>query len=219
MALGFAARPTAADDAVRARPPAPGALFDRSPKRRPLAKCPDATSLPCPRRDGAAPAAVATVLTRAYLRRLPVVDVDVGALAGAVAGTGRDDAGLIASGATGLDAHWTVDGAPVDAPYTGGLGVAVPVAFIDDVTIGTAGLGADSGVGVGAHVDLRLRTAGAAAAAESRVWLGVGRAAAWQPRAPGQFAPFRGRFVGPRTVAAEAVVSGPLPALAGGRPS
>ncbi|MBK9032032.1 MAG: hypothetical protein IPL61_12025 [Myxococcales bacterium] len=91
------------------------------PQRRPLARCPDAQLLPCPRRDAAAPAALTTVLTRAFLRRLPSLDADVGAVAGAVIGTGRDDAGLSASGATGVDSHWTVDGAPIDAPYTGGL--------------------------------------------------------------------------------------------------
>lgn len=197
-----------------ARPADADALFGRT--RKAPARCGDAHLLPCPRRDGAAPAALIATLERRYLQRLPVGDADVGAVAGYAAGVGRDDVGLVIGGATGLDTRWTVDGAPIDAPFTGGLGLAVPLAFVERVQVGTGGLGVDSAVGVGGLVDVTLRRAGDRTEADAHVWIGGGAAASWAERGRNAYVPVRGRLVGARTLSGDAVWSRPLPEVAGG---
>lgn len=184
-------------------------LFGRKPKHR-APGCGEATALPCPRRDDAAPAAVETTLGQAYLRRLPLGDGDLASAAALTLGAGRDDVGVFFGGATGLDTRWTVDGAPIDAAYTGGLGLNLPLAFLERVTIGTAGFGAASPASVGGVVDATLVRADGATRGEVTAWLGAGRVAAWLPRTRDQYVPFRARVVGARDATATGVIRGPI---------
>jgi hypothetical protein len=212
VALGALAGGAAADDGppppARPRPTA-DELFGRKPKKR-APGCAEATALPCPRRDDDAPAAVATTLGRAYLRRLPLGDGDLASAAALTLGAGRDEVGVFFGGATGLDTRWTVDGAPIDAAYTGGLALNLPLAFLDRVTIGQAGFGAGSLAGVGGVVDATLVGAAAATTGEVTAWLGAGRVAAWLPRGRDQYVPFRARAVGARDATVTGVVRGPI---------
>ncbi|MEZ4402907.1 MAG: hypothetical protein R3B06_22995 [Kofleriaceae bacterium] len=206
--------PSAPTSTSAAAAPSPRAQFGLPTPARAPATCADAALVPCPRRDGDAPAAVAPVITRAYLRRLPLADADLGAAAGLVAGAGRDDAGTFFGGATGVDTRYAVDGAPIDAPFTGGLGLTVPIDFLASLRIGVAGLGVASGVGVGGQVDGELRAGGATHQAEARAWLGAGATPAWLGRGRGAYVPFRGRYAAYRAAAAVAVVDGPGPHVA-----
>lgn len=213
VALGALAGGAAADDGPAPAPARPrpntDELFGRKPKKR-APGCAEATALPCPRRDDDAPAAVATTLGRAYLQRLPLGDGDLASAAALTLGAGRDEVGVFFAGATGLDTRWTVDGAPIDAAYTGGLALNLPLAFLDRVTIGQAGFGAGSLAGVGGVVDATLVGAATATTGEVTAWLGAGRVAAWLPRGRDQYVPFRARAVGAREATVTGVVRGPI---------
>lgn len=211
----------AADDPAAAPPPAQAKAdprdlfgFDRKP-RKPPPGCAEATKLACPRRDGAAPAAVETYLTRAYLRRLPLADADVGAAAALALGATRDGAGLAWSGASSLDNRWFLDGAPVDAPRFGDLTTEIPIGFLAGLRIRTAGFSARDGAALGATIDAELREGGDHHGGEARVWLGAGRSPSAAERARDLYQPFTARYADLRTLSALAVVDGPLPSIAG----
>jgi len=174
------------------------------------ATCRDARTLRCPRRDGAAPATVETFLSRAWLRRLPTVDADVGTVAGYGLGATRDNAGLAWNGASSLDNRWLLDGAPIDAPRYGDLGAAVPLDFLDGVRVRTAGFGARDRAALGAVIDAELREGGPTHDGEVRAWLGAGRAPTEVPRAGSEYELVVARYADLRTASAVGVVDGPI---------
>lgn len=201
-----------------AKPTRPEDLFglDRGP-RKPPPGCAEATALSCPRRDGDAPAAVETHVTRAYLRRLPTPYADLGGVAGVALGATRDDAGLAWGGASSLDNRWLLDGAPIDSARYGELGTSVPIAFLSGVRIRTAGFGARDRAALGATIDASLREGGDHHAAEGWAWLGAGGTPSTAPRPRGEYQPFAARYADYRAVSASAVADGPLATVAGAR--
>jgi hypothetical protein len=200
----------------RGKPKAATSPFDRGKPKAGPPSCATAAALPCPRRDLDAPAMVVHTSTRGHLERLPHADADLAAVAGAAAGLGRDDGGLTGAGATGLDTTWSVEGAPIDDPRTGGLGLTVPVGFLEQVAITTAGAGAARDLGVGPAVDATLRTGGARHAARARLWLGAGLDPTVRARAPGEYTLARGRYASYRAAVLEVTADGPVATVAGG---
>ncbi len=181
------------------------------------ATCATARALPCPFPTDAAPAAVITRLTRARLDRVPLADADLDTAAGLATGCGRDDSGVFYGGATGLENRWTLDGAPVDSPRTGALDSRVPLAFVDHLTIATAGLSARDRASTGAVIDAALIRGGTTHRARASLWLGATAPARIPAIAPGELRLFEARFAAPRALSAAATIDGPLPSVAGAR--
>lgn len=195
----------------------PRDVFGLGRHDRDLATCATARALPCPWAPDDAPAAVVTRLSRARLDRVPLADADLDGAAGLAIGAGRDDSGVFYGGATGLENRWTLDGAPIDSPRTGALDSRVPLAFVDHVTITTAGMSARDRVATGALVDAALREGGASHQARAQLWLGAAAPARAIAVAPGELRLFEARFDDPRTVSAAATIDGPLPSVLGAR--
>ena len=204
-------------DPDAAKPGDPRDAFGLGRKDREPPTCATAKAVPCPFAADDAPAAVTTRLTRARLARIPLADSDVDTAAGLAVGAGRDDSGVFYGGATGLENRWTLDGAPIDSPRTGALDSRVPLAFVDHVTITTAGLSARDRASTGAVIDAALLTGGTAHRAHATAWLGVSAPARTLPIAPGELRLFEARLDDPRQLSAAATVDGPLPTLAGAR--
>ena len=147
--------------------------------------CATALALACPwAPDAGSPAAVRTRLTRARLARIPLADADLDGAAGLAPGAGRDDSGVFYGGATGLENRWSLDGAPIDSPRTGALDSRVPLAFVEHVTITTAGLSARDRASTGAVIDAALGEGGATHQAHAQVWLGAAAPARVLPSRP-----------------------------------
>ena len=198
----------AADDAR------PRDLFGFDEPRDAPATCADAESLPCPidpqRRHDTAPAAWVTRLARAQLARLPLTTADLDSAAGLAVGAGRDDGGVYYGGATSVDNRYLVDGVAIDSPRLGNLGVRVPLAFLDEVVITTAGFSVRDRAATGAVIDARLREGGDDHVAGAGVWLGVGAPPRLTETVAGEYRAFRGRLADTRTLDAELVADGPL---------
>jgi hypothetical protein len=234
LALAVAApRAAVADEPAPAGDPRDVFGLGRKDRERELATCAAPRALPCPwasgdagedadRGDGGddpvrAPAAVVTRLSRARLDRIPLADADVDGAAALAVGGARDDVGAFYGGATGLENRWTLDGAPIDSPRTGALDSRVPLAFVDHVTVTTAGMSARTRAGTGAVIDAALVAGGASHRARAQAWLGGALPGRTPPVVPGELRLFDSRFEAPRAASAAAIVDGPLPALAGAR--
>ncbi len=181
------------------------------------ATCATARDLPCPFAAELPPAVTRTVLARARIDRLPVADGDLDTVAALAVGGGRDDSGAVYGGATGLENRWTVDGAPIDSPRTGGLDVRVPLAFVEQVTITTGGFSARDPASTGAVIEATLVEGGDRHRARATVWAGGAAAARELPIARGELRLFEATWGELRELSAAAVVDGPLPRLAGAR--
>ncbi len=202
-----------ADDAA---PPATD-LFGLDEPAVMAATCADARSLPCPVDDQRAPAAWMTRLSAERLARLPLATADLDSGAGLAVGAGRDDAGVHYAGATSVDNRWLLDGAAVDSPRLGTLGVRVPLAFLDELVITTGGFSVRDRAATGAVIDARLREGGDAHVRRGGVWLGVGAPPRLTEVARGEYRSFQGRLADQRTFDTELVVSGPLGHAGGAR--
>ncbi|MBE7453521.1 MAG: hypothetical protein HS111_33060 [Kofleriaceae bacterium] len=170
LCAAAAHHPAAADDARD--------LFGLDAPADAPATCADARDLPGPVDDARPPAAWRTRLRATYLLRLPLAAADLDAAAGLVVGAGRDDGGLYYAGATSADNRWLVDGAAVDSPRLGNLGLRVPLAFVDEVTVTTGGFSARDRAAVGAVIEARLREGGDDHRATASAWLAPARRAA-----------------------------------------
>ena len=214
--IGAAAAPAArADDppasgaappAVRAEPPravfglppAPAAPAEnprdvfglpRPPAAQP--SCNDGLALDCAVAtdplDPATPYALSTWLSRDYLRRLPVADATHDLVASYALGAGRDGAGVVIGGASGLENRWTIDGAPADNLRTGAADTQVPIQFLDGISVSAGGFSARDRASTGGTIDARLRRGTAHHEVEVDVWTTLARAPSVGPSASGSF--------------------------------
>lgn len=198
-----AVRTAAADEPARD-------LFGlEKPKDEPTT-CANAEDLACPANDDPAPAKLETRLAKKKLARLPLAAADLDAAAGLAVGAGRDDAGLHYAGATSVDNRWLVDGAAIDSPRLGSLGVRVPLAFVEEVAIATGGFSVRDRATTGAVIEARLVEGGDARVVHGGVWLGVGAPPRLTAAVPGEYRSFQGRLADQRTLDADVVASGPL---------
>jgi hypothetical protein len=163
--------------------------------------------------DEATPYGLSTWLPARALLRLPVGHATHDAVAGFAVGAGRDGAGVVLGGATGLDNRWLIDGAPADSVRTGAADTRVPLAFLEGVWVTAGGFAARDRASVGGAIDARLLrgTKGHALAADA--WLSLGRAPRARPTVPGSYT-VRQLSIEPGTeLTAQVVGTGPIEAL------
>ncbi|HEY0476263.1 MAG TPA: TonB-dependent receptor [Kofleriaceae bacterium] len=190
----------------------------------PAVSCSDGLALDCAVAtdplDEATPYALSTWLPGSYLRRLPVGDATHDAVAGYALGAGRDEAGVVIGGATGLENRWTIDGAPADSIRTGAADTRVPLSFLDGLSISAGGFSARDRASTGGTIDARLRRGTAHHEVSADAWIELTRAGTPRPSADGSFTVRKlTSNPGPSTTAS-LVATGPLgvsalPALAG----
>jgi len=163
--------------------------------------------------DAAAPYALATWLPASYLRRLPVGDATHDAVASYALGAGRDEAGVVIGGASGLENRWTIDGAPADSVRTGAADTRVPLAFLDGLRVNTGGFAARDRASTGGTIDAELRRGTPHHEVEAEAWTGLSRAPSVGPTASGSFT-VRTLTVEPGpSLTASVVATGPLAPL------
>ncbi|MBP9204876.1 MAG: TonB-dependent receptor [Kofleriaceae bacterium] len=217
LTLALAAPPAAADDALGQRrelfgldPPAPPAV---------VVDCADGEAAPCVRAtdpidDDAAPA-LRTRLRPDERWALPGVDASIDGLAGLALGLGRDDAGVTAGGATGLDNRWTIGGAPIEHVRTGGLELRVPLLFVRQLDVRAGGATAADRIGFGAAVDVGLLDGADARTDQVRAvgWIGLGAARPRPAPLPGTYQVATGTFDPARASQVAISARGPLSRL------
>lgn len=163
--------------------------------------------------DEATPYALATWLPASYLRRLPVGDATHDAVAGYALGAGRDEAGVVIGGASGLENRWTIDGAPADSLRTGAADTRLPLAFLDGLRVSAGGFSARDRASTGGVIDGELRRGTPQHEAEAEVWTSLSRAPSVGPIAPGSFTLRRLTFDPGLAVTASLVATGPIDAV------
>ena len=170
--------------------------------------------------DDATPYALSTWLPGDYLRRLPVGDARHDAVAGYALGAGRDEAGLVIGGASGLENRWTIDGAPADGIRTGAADTRVPLTFLSGVMVSAGGFSARDRASTGGAIDARLRGGTAHHEVAADAWTELTRAGTARPSATGSFTVRRLTTDAGPSVTASVVATGPIeglvPALVGG---
>ncbi len=107
-----------------------------------------------------APLALSTWLPAKYLLSLPVGDATHDQVAHYAMGAGRDEAGVVLGGATGLENRWTIDGAPTESVRTGAAETRVPLAFLDGILVTAGGFSAHDRTSTGGVIEARLRRGG-----------------------------------------------------------
>ncbi|TMQ15828.1 MAG: TonB-dependent receptor [Deltaproteobacteria bacterium] len=205
---------------------APGARADEPrdafglPPRpaEPRASCGDGLAPDCAMAtdplDEATPYGLATWLPGSYLRRLPVGDATHDAVASYALGVGRDEAGLVIGGASGLENRWTIDGAPADNIRTGAVDTRVPLAFLDGIMVSAGGFSARDRASTGGAIDARLRRGTADHEVSAEAWTSLSRAATLRPSASGSFTVRKLTAAPGPSVSAAVVATGPLTPLA-----
>jgi hypothetical protein len=163
--------------------------------------------------DAATPYALSTWLPGSYLRHLPVGDATHDAVAGFALGAGRDEAGVVIGGASGLENRWTIDGAPADSIRTGAVDTRVPLAFLDGMLVSTGGFSARDRASTGGTIDARLRRGTADHEISAEAWTSLSRAPTVRPSAPGSFTVRKLTSEPGPSVSAAVVATGPLTAL------
>ncbi len=158
-----------------------------------------------------------TWLDARYLLSLPVGDATHDQVANYALGVGRDEAGLVIGGATGLENRWTIEGAPTESVRTGATETKLPLAFLDGILVTAGGFAARDRVSTGGTIEARLRKGGDHHEVEAYAWLTT-IAPARQMDIPYDTYQVRRLAVDPANGATAAVVAtGPLGDVLGGR--
>ena len=157
-----------------------------------------------------APLALATWLPAKYLLSLPVGDATHDQVAHYAMGAGRDDAGVVLGGATGLENRWTVDGAPTESVRTGAAETRVPLAFLDGMLVTAGGFTARDRTSTGGVVDARLRRGGDHHELEAYVWGSLDAPARQLEPAVNTYQVRRGTYEPQGALTLAVVGSGPL---------
>jgi hypothetical protein len=188
----------------------------RPAQQEPL-DCNDGTQFGCvgattdPLDEHANPYALSTWLPASYLLRLPVGDASHDAVAHYGLGASRDEAGPFFAGATGLENRWTLHGAPIDDPRTGGAGTRIPLAFLDGIFVGAGGFTARDRVSTGGLIDAHLRGGPTNYRTDVYTWSGYTGRSRQRPIAPFSYQVRRGELDTGREASIHAVVTGRLP--------
>lgn len=208
-----------------AAPDDPRGLFGlggkRPPPVAPSADCDEPGTFGCVTPgdplDAPAPYALSTYLPAAHLRRLPLVNATHDALAAYGLGVGRDEAGPVVGGASGLESRWTIEGAPADSVRSGGADTRVPLSFLAGLRISAGGFAARDRTSTGGTIDVELVRGGAAHVLEASVWGGLAGDARRRPTAAGSYAVRRQQIDAGPEASASLVAHGPLGRVLGGR--
>jgi len=165
--------------------------------------------------DAATPYALATWLPARYLRQLPVGDATHDQVASYALGAGRDEAGVVIGGASGLENRWTIDGAPADNLRTGAADTRVPLAFLDGVMVQTGGFSARDRASTGGTIDARLVRGTASHEITVDLWAQASRDPSVRPIPAGSYTLRRVTSTPVPSVSGSVVATGPLPPLPG----
>ena len=166
--------------------------------------------------DAASPYGLSTWLPGTYLRRLPVANTTHDAVAHYGLGAGRDEAGPVFGGATGLENRWTIDGAPADGIRTGIADTRIPLTFLDGMMVTAGGFTARDRTSTGGTIDARLRRGGTEHELEVAVFGGLTGASRTRPIASGSYSVRRLTVDGGPDASASLVATGPLGRVLGG---
>ena len=167
--------------------------------------------------DAPTPFALATWLPASYLLALPVADATHDAVAGYALGAGRDEAGLVLGGATGVENRWTVDGAPVDSVRSGAADAHIPLVFLDGILVTAGGFGARDRTSTGGTIEARLRRGGDTHVVDAYAWLGMSAPGRARPTPDNAFTIRSATFDAGPSATVAVVASGPLGQVLGGR--
>jgi hypothetical protein len=160
--------------------------------------------------DDVTPYALATWLAGDYLRHLPVADATHDQVASYALGAGRDEAGVVIGGASGLENRWTIDGAPADGVRTGAADTRVPLTFLEGIRVTAGGFSARDRASTGGTIDARLVRGTAHHEVSADVWTSLTRDASVRPSASGSYTVRKATSnAGPATTAS-LVATGPL---------
>ncbi len=156
------------------------------------------------------PAAVRWSASATQLLRLPTGDLPHDAMAVLAMGVGRDDAGVVIGGASGLENRWTIGAAPIDDVSTGGASTGLPLQFLDQLHVQIGGFAAHDRVSTGGVIDAELRRGGPRH--HLKIWGSYGLAADRTERAtvPQNYQLMRSSLQARHTASAGALADGPI---------